>query len=143
MANPFDKYARTVKELNLEYKRSKGPEAQAVLFRLLQAEARGGMYETKDGELALPSENVLACLAKAAGKEKKSVVTSIVAKEPYVPLFISGKTVKCDAYTKSPLVVGVRIMGKRIQRARIQIPAGWTATVTFLKQGEQKISKAG
>jgi hypothetical protein len=133
LANPLDPHTRAVAAI--ARKRNKTDTDHAELAAI---EARGGMYETSDGRLGLPTENVWRCLYDAAKAYKlgEAVKQALLDPADVVPLTIPGLgTPQCDEYLRRRegllLYVPVVVQRRRVMRARPLVPAGWSATVDF------------
>lgn len=137
LANPLDSYTRALKALT-----SKRGKTDEDLIELARLEARGGIYETRDGMVGMPNVNVWRCLYDAAkgfkrGEDIKRAL-STDASETVPILFPAGKkavTISADEYLTIPEHVdyaSVRIQKNKVMRARPYIVAnGWSSEHEF------------
>lgn len=134
LANPLDPIAQQIAAI--AKKRNKTPEDYRVLLPL---EAYGGSWETPEGFLGFPTENVLSCLIKAARgfKQGTQVEQALLLDGPgsVEPLLIDGLPVDAKEYAYSDpvnhlFIRTVVINGKRSLRARAIIPT-WRTTHHF------------
>lgn len=132
LRNPLDSYTRRLSAITAKQKKTDQDHSE-----IAQLEARGGMYETLDGLLGLPSTNVWSCIQVAARKFKlgKAIAQALQVNPIVVPLLIDGKEHLCDTYLNTDGHLDYRsavVSGKRVMRARAKVPAGWEATVEFI-----------
>lgn len=130
LANPLDPYAQAVAKI--AKKRNKTTEDYAEQARI---EARGGMYETEDGVLGLPTENVWKAIHEAAKAYKlgKDVERALRYAPDVLPITVDGGTHDCDDYLKSMgnghkdrlYYVPVGVSQRKVMRARPRIATGW------------------
>jgi len=119
LANPLDPYARAKAEIT--GKRKKTDEDYA---RIMQLEARGSVYETPDGKLGHPTQNVWRCLYDAAKSFKRGedVKRSLIEiGDVTVPLLVNGKQIAIDAFLENPENIDYRpvtLSKRKTMRAR-------------------------
>ncbi len=132
LSNPLDYYTRQISLISK--KRNKTDEDRAELASI---EARGGLYETEDGYVGMPYENIWRSLYNAAkvfrlGEDLKK---ALISSDAVAPVLIGGKKVLCDKFFDLPgdrvLYRSVKIGQQRVMRARPQIDKGWKATASF------------
>lgn len=131
LANPTDEWTRQLKQLTAKRKKT-----DEDLIDIMRVEARGAIYETSDGLLGLPTENVWRSLYDAAtafkrGQDIKRALSS--PPDQMELLLVAGEQVKVETYLENPDHIdyrSVKIMGKRTMRAR-PVVNGWTTTHTF------------
>lgn len=130
LANPLDQYTLALKQYTK--KRTKTDEDLAEAMTI---EARGGCYETIEGNLGIPTANVYAAIHAAAKLRKlgTTIKRALLYTASVEPLLIGGLPQNCDEWVKvgNVDVRSVVVSGRRIMRARPIIPAGWTAAFTF------------
>lgn len=125
LANPVDTYTVQLKELT--GKRKKTLEDHA---RIMHLEARGGIYETEDGLVALPTQNVWRSIQDGAKMVKlgKHCERGLFQVSETPPLLIDGATVSVKDFLDDPANIDYRTARNQkntIMRARPIIPAGW------------------
>lgn len=130
LSNPLDPYTRAIKAISK--KRNKTDED---LAEMAQLEARGCMYETDDGFLGLPNENVWRCVydASKAFKLGEDIKRGLNFIPQTMPLVIDGEQAKCDTYLHDPehmFYKSVKVMRARVMRSR-PIIRNWTSTHDF------------
>jgi hypothetical protein len=131
LANPIDPYTRRVKELVAKRKKT-----DEDLIAIMQAEARGAVYETAEGLVGFPTANVWRCIYDAAKAYKRGEdIKRSMTHDPIVePLLIGGEHVTVDAYLSDPAHIDYRpvaVQRSKTMRARPIIAAGWQTTHTF------------
>lgn len=127
LANPMDPYARKLAEL--VHKRTKTDEDRIAV---MQVEARGGCYETAEGMLAWPNENVWRALYDGAThfKRGKDLQRGLRIELDVVPLLVGGNEISCDSFLTDPANIDYRSakpQRNRVMRAR-PIIRDWSAT---------------
>ena len=133
LANPLDAATQAVAQVSR--KRQKTPEDYR---QLLPLEAYGGCYETKEGLLGLPTENVHSCLVEAARGFKQGTALSsalLFEGDTVTPLLVDGAAVDAREYVynhsdKSLFIRTVVIAGRRTLRGRT-IVRNWSTTHSF------------
>lgn len=118
LANPIDPYTRQLAAISK--KRNKTDEDLAEMAMI---EARAGMYETVDGLLGLPNENVWRCIYDAAKAFKlgEDIKRALLFSVDTVPLTIDGEHAKCETYldnAENMLYRSVKVQRNRVMRAR-------------------------
>lgn len=101
LANPLDPWTKALKDLVGDRKRRNTDEGRLLILR---TEARGAIYETEDGLVGMPMDNIYATLQEAAKAFKRGAdIERALLYEPIaVPLIIDGKTWKVDDYLSGP-----------------------------------------
>lgn len=135
LANPLDPIAKQVAQL--AKKRKKTEEDYA---KLLPLEAYGGLYETPEGFIGMPTENVLACLAKAAAafKQKTDLQSALLFEANVTPpIYLAGLPIDAHDYAYSDpvnhlFIRTVVIARKRALRSRPILHTPWTTTHEFV-----------
>lgn len=134
LGNPLDEHAMRMKQLT--GKRNKTDEDLAILA---YTEARGAAYETPEGLLGLPTQNVWRCVYEAAKAFKKGedVKRALSFEDTVEPLLVAGEKVSVEDFLDRPGAVNYRSVrvppgprGKMVSRAR-PIVHDWSTTVTF------------
>lgn len=130
LANPTDTWTRKIKEVTS--KRKKTDEDHAALSWL---EARGSCYETDDGKLALPVDNVFGAIFVAAkafklGTRMKGALVPITDIEP---LYLNGETRDATEHVNDGNIDirSVQVQRARVMRSRPIIEAPWSVTHQF------------
>lgn len=104
-------------------------------------EWKAGTYLNDNGFVVMPSLNIKACLfegGKAVKIGKKSAartVNSELVVNPFEPLMkVGGKTITLEDIENNDWlnVAGAVISGRRVDRIRTQLPAGWTIEFDLL-----------
>jgi len=130
LANPLDPYTRRLKEA--ASKKDKTDEDLAVISWI---EARGSAYETADGLLAIPAENVFSAIWEGAKGAKKGMQfkRAILPLTDLEPIYIDGETYNVDDYLDAGNidVRPVKVQRNRVMRSRPIIRAPWTVTHRF------------
>lgn len=130
LANPIDPWTRQLKAIT-----GKRRKTDEDLIAMMRVEARGGAYETADGLLAMPSENVWRALYDAAKafKRGEDIKRGLVTDGSVVPLFIDGKSVDVDEFLSVPEHIDYRPV--RVQRAKTMrarpLVEGWSCRHEF------------
>ncbi len=130
LANPIDPWTRELKALT-----GKRRKTDEDLIAMMRVEARGGAYETPDGLLAYPTENVWRCLFDAAKafKRGEDVKRALVHDGAIVPLLVNGDEVAVDEFLADPEHIDYRPV--RVQRAKTMrarpLVSDWSTTVHF------------
>jgi hypothetical protein len=131
LANPIDPYVRELKKWT--GKRKKTDEDHAAIMEL---EARASVYETDDGLLGLPTDNVWRCLYDAATAFKRGadLKRALIPDGLVAPIEIDGLTVGVDVFLKDSNHIDYRsvaVQRNRTMRARPIVPTGWQSIHTF------------
>jgi hypothetical protein len=96
------------------------------------------MYETDDGYVGLPSDNVWRMIFDAAKSFKlgETVKRALHPNPDVSPILIDGKKCKADTYVSKGenrmFYHSVKIGKSRVMRARPRIPAGWVVEAKFV-----------
>lgn len=133
LANPLDPLTRQV--AILAAKRKKTTEEYQLLLGL---EAYAGCWQTADGRMGLPTENVWRCLQEAATSERRGKDIKRALRfeaDEIAPLRVNGKDLMAREYVSSSdpdhvFIRTVNINGRKTLRARA-IVKEWTSTHTF------------
>jgi len=130
LANPLDKWTKAMKELT-----GKRKKTDEDLIKMMQIEARGGLYETEDGYLGMPTCNVFATIYEGAKAFKLGKMTkqAVRYKDTIEPLLVNGKKVLADKYLSDPKNIDYRLVvvqRSRLMRAR-PIVRNWETTHTI------------
>jgi hypothetical protein len=113
--------------------RKKTDDDRAEIARI---EYRGGLYETTDGLVGWPTQNVWRCLYDAATKFKlgTTVKRALVFDDVTVPMLLDGETAKADTLLdERPETLDYRsvvVQRARTMRARPKL-TGWSCEHTF------------
>lgn len=131
LANPMDKYTREISTIS--GKRSKTDEDR---LRMLNIEARGGCWETDEGQLGIPNAAVWRSLYNAATAYKRGedLKRGLAAADVTVPLFINGEPIMCDDFLSDFDNIdyrSVKVQKARTMRARPRVPEGWESEHLF------------
>lgn len=141
MSNPLSAEARAMKALT-----SKKRKTDEDYLAMLTTEARGAVYETTDGLLGVPSQNLWRSLYDAAtafrrGADiKRALMVADGDGDLVVPLLIpqgrAGRSgeISVESFLSVPEHVDyrpVKVGQVRTMRARPKVPAGWTCTHHF------------
>lgn len=130
LANPLDPLTRELQAI--AKKRNKTDEDLAAMALV---EARAGLYETVDGLVGLPNENVWRCIYDAAKAFKlgEDIKRALIAPVDTPPVTINGEHVKAETYLEDPahmLYRSVKVQRNRVMRARPML-TGWQSEHTF------------
>lgn len=131
LANPIDPHTR--QKAQLASKRKKTDEDIAIL---LAAEARGAVYETADGYLGLPSQNVWRSIYDAAKafKRGEDIKRGLISDPESVErLTVDGKEWPVEDFLSRPDSIDFRpvaLQRQRVMRARPKV-SGWHSVHTF------------
>lgn len=129
LANPLDPYTQKLKEFTAKRKKT-----EEDLSNIMWWEARGGAYETPEGFLGLPTDNVWRALydAATAFKMGANLKRALIPVSDVQPLFVDGE----KAYVDDHLAAGnIDSRAVQVQRARTMrhraIVNNWTTTHHF------------
>jgi len=133
LANPIDPHTRALKALT-----AKRTKTDDDLVEIMVTEARGGCWETPDGQLGLPTAAVWRSIYDAAKAFKlgEQIKRSLLFADPthVDALIIDGDTHDCDVWLKDDNHIDyrpVKVKTSKVMRARPLIPTGWQSTHTF------------
>ena len=93
-----------------------------------------GTYLDKDGNVVMPSLNIMACLfdgckgMKSGKKALTRIIYTSLLVQPFEPvLTYEGKTISIDTIRENDWLnmSGAVITGRRVDRVRTMIPEGW------------------
>lgn len=96
LADPLDAWTLQLKELT-----SKRQKTESDLGQIYRTEARGSVYETADGNLGLPTQNVWRSIKDAATafKRGKDIERGLIYDgEAIEPLLVAGQMVNVNDY---------------------------------------------
>lgn len=130
LANPLDPWTQQLKSLTAKRKKT-----DEDLIAIMRTEARGSVYETPDGFLALPIENVWRCMYDAAtafrrGQDMKRALLPLPNGDV---LHVDGAPVKVDDYLSDPAHIDYRpvaVNRAKTMRARCVV-ASWASVHHF------------
>lgn len=130
LANPLDPYTQQLKAIT-----GKRKKTDEDLIQMMRIEARGAAYETTDGLLGLPTENVWRSVYDAAKgfKRGEDIKRALSAPLETEPLLVDGATVAVDVYLSDPAHIDYRpvaIMKRRTMRAR-PVVRSWVSVHHF------------
>ena len=131
LANPTDPWTRQLKQLT-----GKRKKTDEDLVDIMRVEARGAVYESPDGLLVLPTENLWRSIYDAATAFKMGADVKRALSAPpdqAEPLLIGGDEVKVETFLHDPENIdyrSVKVMGKRTMRAR-PVVKDWSSVHTF------------
>lgn len=130
LANPLDPYSQKKKEFT-----DKKKKTDEDLAAIMWWEARGSAYETSEGFLGLPTDNVWRCLydAATAFKQGANLKRALLPQSDVEPLIIGGAKVYVDDHLNSGNIDtrAVRNQQSRVMRSRPIIHPPWTVHHRF------------
>lgn len=131
LANPLDPHTREMKALTA--KRTKTDED---LINILQVEARGGCWETDDGFVGIPNAAIWRSVYDAAKafKRGEDIKRAFSFDDVTQPLTIDGKHWSVSDWCASMDRIDyrpVKVMNRKVMRARPKFSAGWQSEHTF------------
>lgn len=99
LANPLDVYTRRLAQLT-----RKQDKTDTDYMEIVEVEARGGIYETTDGLVGLPTVNVAGCLIESAKASKlgKKLKSALTYEDDTQPLRIGGVERMVDEFLRDP-----------------------------------------
>lgn len=135
MANPLDPYTAKLKALVSDRKTRATDDGMRAI---IAAEARGAIYETADGLVGMPMDNIYSSIQEAARAFKRGadIERALLYEPVVVPLRVGGKTWKVSEYLSTdieqhidyrPVVVN---RGSKTMRARPIFP-DWAFSCEF------------
>jgi hypothetical protein len=117
LANPMDPVTRELKKLTAVRKKT-----DETLAEIMKTEWLGGLYLNEEGNVAVPSDNVLASIKAGARKSKrgKDVESSLFAEEAFYAVDHDGPSTPEEMWAAGKYCDyrGVGVNGKRIMRSR-------------------------
>lgn len=130
LANPLDQYTRELKALT-----GKRKKTDEDLIAIMRVEARGSAYETSDGLLGMPDQNVWRCIYDAAKAYKRGedIKRALLASDGVEPLFIAGAHVTADEFCSNPANIDYRpvaVQRNKTMRART-LARDWSSVHHF------------
>ena len=131
LANPLDAHTREMKTLT--GKRAKTDED---LIKLMQVEARGGCWETDDGYVGIPNAALWRSVYDAAKafKRGEDIKRALSFEDVTQPITIRGKQWLAQDWCTTMDRIDyrpVKVMARKVMRARPKFPAGWQSEHTF------------
>jgi hypothetical protein len=131
MANPLNEYAIAFSRFS-----SKRKKTEEDLAQMIQIELRGGVYETDEGLLGLPTVNVRRCVydAATAFRMGTNVKRALIAETVIEPVLVDGGKVRVEDFLRDDDHVDlqmVRIGVNKVLRARPKVPVPWSTTHRF------------
>lgn len=132
LADPTDRY--TVKMKEMTDKRKKTVDD---MVRIMYLEARGSVWETEAGTLAVPASHLRQSIIEAArgsrnGKKVEQGLTygldQTIVELALPPDMGAVNAEEFCGQRENILYVSVKVGQSRVMRARPIIPAGWTAS---------------
>lgn len=131
LANPLDPWTQQLKALNAKRKKT-----DEDLMAILQAEARGAIYETPDGVLGFPTQNVWRCVYDSAKAFKlgEDIKRSLSFEDVIEPLGVHGVgVVNVESFLADTANIDYRPV--KIQRAKVMrarpVARNWTTSHKF------------
>lgn len=130
LANPLDPYTQKLRTLTAKRKKT-----DEDLSEIMWWEARGGIYETPEGFVGLPSDNLWRALYDAAtafrrGADIKRALIPVTDVEPII--FPEGKHDVDDFLNAGNIDLRmVQVSRRRVPRSRPLIPVPWSVTHRF------------
>jgi len=130
LANPMDPLTRELKSITGKRKKTDEDIAQIAFL-----EARAGLYETTDGLVGLPNENVWACIFEAAKafKRGKDISRGLMIDPDIEPVLIDGEHKKAETFLEDEGRVfykSVKVGTSRVMRSR-PILTTWQSSHSF------------
>lgn len=130
LANPLDPNTRALKALTAKRKKT-----DEDLVDIMRAEARGALYETPEGLVGLPTQNVWRSVKDAATafKRGRDIERGLIGSDEVEPLLIFGEKVDAVAFLADPANIDYRpvvVQRARTMRAR-PLVRGWSTSHTF------------
>lgn len=129
LANPLDPYTQQLKSLT-----GKRKKTDEDLAEIMWWEARGSAYETPEGFLGLPADNVWRCLydAATAFKQGQNIKRALIPLTDIEPLLVAGEKVYVDDHLKAGNIDtrAVQVSRARTMRSR-PIVNDWSSSLTF------------
>lgn len=130
LADPINPHTRALKELTAKRKKT-----DKDLIDIMKTEARGGIYETADGFVGLPTQNVWRSVKDAATafKRGRDIERALLAADEVEPVLVYGEKVTVDDFLADPnniLYRPVVVQRARTMRAR-PIVRGWSCSHSF------------
>ncbi len=129
LANPLSPVTRELKKLTTQ----KG-KSDDLLEQIMKLEWLGGLYLDANQKVAMPGDNLIACLKDGARKRKqgKEFAAGVMSSAAYFPLSYDGPKEAEPLWTDGRFLDyrGVVISGKRVMRAR-PIFRAWSLNVDF------------
>lgn len=131
LANPLDPYTRQLKALTAKKKKT-----DEDLVSIMMVEARGAAYETTDGLLGVPTQNMWRAVYDAATAYRRGadIKRALNFEDTVEPLFVDGKSQTVEAHLNEPDHVDYRpvsVNRNKTMRARLLVPLPWSVSFTF------------
>lgn len=130
LANPIDPYVRELKKYTAKRKKTDDDHA-----RIMELEARAAAYETEDGFLGLPTDNVWRSFydASTAYRRGADLKRALIPVTDVVPLEVDGERVLVDVFLKDWQNIDYRsvaVSRNRTMRSR-PIVRNWSCVHEF------------
>lgn len=130
LANPLDPHTQALKALT-----GKRKKTDEDLIAMMRTEARGASYETTDGYLGFPTQNVWRCVYDAAKAYKRGedIKRALLADDNIEPLLVAGELVTIEDFLSNPDNIDYRpvaVQRSRTMRAR-PLVKDWSGTYHF------------
>lgn len=131
LANPLDPYTQRLKQLTAKRKKT-----DEDLMAILVAEARGAVYETSDGLLGFPTQNVWKAIytAATAFKQGENIKRALSFEDSTEPLLFNGAHISVEKFLADPVNIDYRpvaVNRAKTMRARPKVQLPWAATYAF------------
>lgn len=130
LANPLDPWTQQVKVLA-----AKRRKTDDDLIQLLRAEARGASYETTDGLLGIPNQNVWRSIYDAATAFRRGadVKRALSFEDTMEPLRVAGELIEVEKFLSDAVNIDYRPVA--VQRAKTMrarpVVRDWSSTHHF------------
>lgn len=130
LANPLDPHTQALKALTAKRKKT-----DEDLIEIMRTEARGAIYETPEGFLGLPTQNVWRTIKDAATafKRGKDIERALLGDDGIEPLLVGGEKVTVDDFLSDPSNIDYRpvvVNRNRTMRAR-PLVRHWSSSHRF------------
>jgi hypothetical protein len=130
LANPLDPYTQKLKEFT-----GKRKKTDEDLAEIMWWEARGSAYETTEGFLGMPCDNVWRSLydAATAFKQGANLKRALIPDTDIEPLLVAGEKVYVDEFLKAGNIDtrAVQVSRARTMRSRPMVDTPWSVTHRF------------
>lgn len=130
LANPLDPYTQKLKEFTAKRKKTDEDLAEIMWW-----EARGSAYETPEGFLGLPADNLWRSLydAATAFKQGANLKRALIPATDVAPILVAGDKVYVDDHLKAGNIDtrAVQVSRARTMRSRPIVNPPWTVTHRF------------
>lgn len=131
LANPLDPYTQRLKQFTAKKKKT-----DEDLMNILMAEARGAVYETTDGLIGFPTQNVWRSVYDAATAFRRGadIKRALSFEDSIEPLLVDGAHITVDKFLAVPANIDYRpvaVNRAKTMRARPKVQLPWAATFAF------------